>query len=125
MFWKAVVVVSGLTVSLACSALCAEYSKAMNSAARIYWEANGGTAFLFECADYDKQNAANYMSVFEQYIAETKALMDRVTTIMKMEQSRSGRPPEELSKALYQTKTMAANEMEKMRREDPKFLANC
>jgi hypothetical protein len=122
---RALILIAAFTVSFATSVHCVEYSKSMNSAAFIYGNANGVTAFLFECADYDKQNAAAYMDVFEQYVRETKSLMDRVVMIMQTEQSRSGQPVENLSKALAQSKNIAAEGMEKMRREDPKFLSNC
>jgi hypothetical protein len=103
-----------------------DLSKPMDSAGFIYGQINFVAAFLGECADYDKKNAATYTRLFGQYSRENKELADRITTIMRTEQIRSGQSIETLEKMLFDSRRMAAETAAQMRRDDPKlFLNNC
>ena len=103
-----------------------DYSKPFDSAGFIYGQINFVAAFLGECANYDKKNSATYVSLFDQYSQENKELADRITTIMRTEQIRSGQSIETLGKVLFDARRLAAETAAQMRRDDPKlFFDNC
>jgi hypothetical protein len=83
-------------------------SKSIDSSGFIYGQINFVAAFLGECADHDKKNAATHMNLFDQYFQENNELADRITTIMRTEQIRSGQPIEALGKMLFDARRMAA-----------------
>jgi len=103
-----------------------DHSKPIDSASFIYGQINFVAAFLGECADDDKNNAAIYIKLFDQYSRENKELADRIATIMRTEQIRSGQSVEALEKMLFDARRVAGETAAQMRRGDPKlFLENC
>ena len=103
----------------------AEHSKAEVNAAFILGNLDGRTAFLIECADYDRDNADSYADIMSRYVEENKNLADRVMTIMRIEYFRTGRTLEDLSKFLSDGKKRGAEKLRKQRQDDPNFLNDC
>ena len=92
----------------------------------IYGYMNTLTANLWECADFDKQNAVAYVNAFDQYIKEVQPVANRVVMIISTEARRSGASSEDVSKALVDAKRMAAEPAAEARQRDPAgFLVMC
>jgi hypothetical protein len=118
---------AGLAFAFLATSAQSQNESAQKAAGFIYGSVNAITAELWECGQFDKQNAVAYVNALDAYIQEVTPITSRAVTILNTEASRvGGQAPQYISNLLLQVKRKAAEEITKRREDNPaSFVIEC